>query len=68
MPIAIRTMPPSMVARSPNMLPKRLPRTRAIQHIRAVVKAIRLAANTTFTERAAKLTPTAKASILVAIA
>ena len=61
-------MPPIIVARSPRALPKRFPTTNAIPHVSAVVSAMVPAANATFTESAAKLTPTARASILVAIA
>ena len=61
-------MPPIMVARSPKTLPKRRPIISATKQTNAVVRAIILAENATFTESAAKLTPTARASMLVAIA
>lgn len=61
-------MPPTIVARSPSALPKRLPMSRATVQVSAVVAAISETANPTLTDRAAKLTPMASASMLVASA
>ena len=61
-------MPPIIVARSPSAFPNLRPANKATVQHSAVVIAIKLAANSTLIESAAKLTPTASASILVAIA
>ena len=68
MPIAIRTMPPMIVALFPNFMPKCRPMISATMQHSAVVKPIRVAADAMLSESAAKLTPTASASMLVAIA
>lgn len=67
-PITIKTMPPTMVALLPSIAPKRRPISSATTQQIAVVKQIAREANITLTERAAKLTPTASASMLVAMA
>lgn len=68
MPIAIKTMPPMIVALFPNFMPKWRPMISATMQHNAVVKPIKVAADAMLSESAAKLTPTASASMLVAIA
>ena len=58
----------SIVALFPNFMPKCRPRISATMQHSAVVKPIRVAADAMLSESAAKLTPTASASMLVAIA
>ena len=68
MPIPKSTIPPVTSALLPKILPHQLPRYTPRKQIKKVITPIIRDADTTETAIVAKVMPTAKASILVAIA